>query len=185
MSTVTKVLIGVAVIVVIFGVSIIGTVIGVNNQCVRHEQNILAQYKQNQNNYDNFFKKVREIAQVPDMYVADLEKVYNSAMKGRYGDKGSVAVFQWIQENNPTVDSSIYKQIQQVIEAGRNSFEANQKMLLDKKRVYELVLNEFPSNIITKVLGFPKVNLKDIDIVTSEETENTFKNKKSDPLNIR
>lgn len=176
----------VVIVLIVLGlVSVVGAIIGVNNTCVSYEQSIIAQYKQNQNNYDNFFKKVKEVAQVPDIYVADFKKVYDGIMQGRYGSEGSKAAFQWIQENNPALDSSIYKQVQQVIEAGRENFEINQKTLLDKKRVYQTYIGVFPNNFISRIVGFPRIELDKYDIVTSDVTQQVFEEKKSEPLTIR
>jgi len=156
-----------------------------NNRCVVSENGIEAQYDQNRNNYDNYFKKLKETAQVPDMYTEDLKKLYDGAMSGRYGANGSKAVFQFIKEQNPTLDSGLYRQIQQVIEAGRNSFEADQKSLIAKKQAYKDYLRSQPSGFFSGLLGFPKIDFNKYDIVTSDETEETFKKKKSAPLKLR
>lgn len=185
MSTTVKVLIGVGALLLLVGVSCVGTVISTNNSLVSMEQSIKAQYDQNRNNYDNMWKKFREVAQVPAMYTEDLKKVYDSAITNRYGAEGSKAMFQFIQEHNPTFDSSMYKQIQQVIESGRNSFEANQKMLLDKKRVYETRLGQFPTNFVASFLGFPKIDLNQFNIITSDQTDEAFRTKKADEVKLR
>ncbi len=183
-----KKLIGIGIglsVVFLFLLIFISSIFGINNQCVGQEQSIIAQYNQNKNNYDNYFKKLKETAQVPDMYVDSFKKVYNGIMSGRYGVGGSKAAFQWIQENNPNFDSSLYKQIQEVIEAGRNSFEANQKTLLDKKQIYQTLLGQIPDGFFAKLMGFPKIDLEKYNIVTSEETEGVFNSKKSEPINIK
>jgi hypothetical protein len=185
MSTGLKIALGLLVVVVLFVGVGLTSIIGFNNDMVQQEAGIKAQYKQNQNNYDNFVKKVREAAQVPDMYAADLEKVYKAAITGRYGADGSKAVFQFLQEQNPNLDVSVYTKIQQLVESGRNSFEADQKTLLDKKRVYEVSLGQFPGNIVAGALGFPKIDLDKFDIVTSQETDDAFNTKKAAPINIR
>jgi hypothetical protein len=94
-------------------------------------------------------------------------------------------MFQWLREHNPTLDASVYKKVQDIIEAGRNSFEADQKMLIDKKRAYETSLETFPHNIVAGALGFPKITLDDYGIVTSDHTEEVFKEGKSDPIKLR
>lgn len=177
--------IGIFVIILMFGGYIVGTVISFNNTAIRMENGISAQYEQNKNNYDNYFKKLKEVAQVPEMYIKDMKKLWDGVMTGRYGTEGSKAMFQFIQEQNPTVDASLYKKIQDIIESGRNSFEADQKMLIDKKNSYDNFRQIFPNNIITEFLGFPKIDLTKYAIVTSQETEQAFETKKSEPINIR
>lgn len=185
MSLAVKICLAVGVVFVLCGITCAGSVISTNNELVAQEQGLQAQYDQNRNAYDNMFKKFQEVSQVPEMYASDLKKVYDSAIQNRYGKDGSKAMFQWIQEHNPTFDSSMYRQIQQVVEAGRNSFEAEQKMLLDKKRVYLTQLNQFPTSFVARLLGFPKIDLKKIDIVTSDDTEKAFTTKKADPIKLR
>lgn len=185
MSTTVKVLIGLFVVGLLGTATIVGSVIGINNNMVAQEQGIKAQFDQNKNNYDNYFKKLKEAAQVPDMYTQDLKEVYTAAITGRYGANGSQAAFQWLKEHNPNVDASLYKKIQQIIEAGRDNFEADQKMLIDKKRVYETALNQVPGGLVAKFLGFPKIDLSKFKIVTSDHTEEAFTKGKSDPIKLK
>lgn len=185
MSTGLKITVAVLGVFFLFTVGIVGTFVGTNNELVSLEQSITAQYDQNKNNYDNFFKSVKEVAQVPSMYVDDMKKVYDSAIKGRYGEDGSKAMFSFIKEHNPNFDASLYTKIQQVIQSGRKDFELNQKMLIDKKRLYQTNLRKFPSNIVAGVLGFPKIDLNKFNIVTSDATEKAFIEGKSEPMTIR
>jgi hypothetical protein len=184
MSMATKILLGVVVgmFVLFMGAGL--DACSVHNSCVRQENGLEAQYQQNQNNYANYFNKLKEIAQVPSMYAADLEKVYKGAISGRYGADGSKATMQFIVEHNPSFDSSLYSKIQQVIEAGRNSFEADQKTLLDKRRVYQNTVGEFPGSVVAGMMGFPKVDLKKYDPVINEETAAAFTTKKAGPISI-
>lgn len=185
MSRTVMVLLGLLIAGVVFLGTLVASVVGINNNLVTQENGLEAQYKDVQNAYDNHFKKLKEAAQVPEMYASDLEKIYKGALQGRYGEDGSKAVFQFIQEQNPQVDSSVYKQLQQIIEAGRNEFKASQTSLLDKKRVYKISLQTFPNNIVAGALGFPKLDLAKIDIVTSAETEEAFESKKAPPIKLK
>ncbi len=85
----------------------------------RSEKGIKAQYEDMENVLAQYSLKVAEIAQVPEMYRDDLKEVYRAAIEGRYGANGSQATMQWLREQNPNFDSSLYTKIQQVMEAGR------------------------------------------------------------------
>lgn len=185
MSNLVKVLLGLGASGLLLTVLFASATVGFYNDCVTNEKGIEAQYKQNQNNYDNYTKKVLEVAQVPAMYRDDLTAVTKAAISGRYGANGSKAVFQWLKEQNPNLDPSLYVQIQRVIEAGRNGFEADQKVLLEKKRIYEVSTGTFPNNFIARFFGFPSEKIASMDIVTSSETEDAFKTKKSKPVKLR
>ena len=185
MKTGVVVGLGILATVVLTGMVLVVSAIGFYNTSIRMENGIKAQYEQNKNNYDNYFKKLKEVAQVPDMYVADMKKLWDGVMAGRYGAKGSQAVFQFIKEQNPQIDPSLYKKVQDVVEAGRNGFEADQKMLIDKKREYDNYRMGFPNNVLAGFMGFPKIDLDKFRIVTSDETEGVFERKKSEPIKLR
>ena len=177
-------LLGLAVVVGILVVVFFGTALGYRSDCVALEARIKAQYKQDQNNYDNMWKKFKEMAQVPEQYVADMKKIWGDTLKGRYGAEGSKAVFQFIQEHNPQLDASIYAKLQAAIEAGRNGFAADQQQLLDIKREYEVVLNGNRALLVGWLMSYPTIDLAEYDIVTSDETQETFKNKKSKEIDV-
>lgn len=186
MSTLGKAVTGIGVGLIAFAIVGVVSVIGIYNTCVRHEADIKAQYSENQNNYDKLFKTVAETAQVPTAYANDLKDLYTTTTATRYGQGGSKAVFQFIKEHNPTLDSSLYKQVQQVIESGRIDFESKQASLIDRKRVYESqVINTAVTGFVAKVLGFPRIDLTKFDIVTSAHTTSTFETKQSEPFKIR
>jgi hypothetical protein len=125
------------------------------------------------------------MAQVPEMYAADLQKVYEGAIKGRYGADGSKAVFQFIQEHNPNFDSSMYSRLQQAMQSGRAKFESEQKMLLDKKRAYEEMLVTFPGSAVNSFFGYPRKDIASMDIVIDDRTAEDFATKRSTPISLK
>lgn len=156
--------------------------IGVRNEFVAIENGVVAQYDQNKNNYDNYVKKILEIAQVPTMYKKGLEDVTRQVIAGRKG--GPNEVFRFIKEHNPNFDSSLYLKVQQEISAGRDKFEEDQKMLIEKKQIYKTRLDTFPSGTVAQMFGFPRVDLEKIGIITSDRTERAFETKKDDAIKL-
>ena len=159
--------------------------IGFSNTATRFEVNIKAKYTDNKNVYDNGFKKVVELAQVPDMERDNLLKLYQGAMTGRYGQQGSQALFQFINEQNPHVTGQLYTQIQETIRAFREEFQSNQTRLVSLKQEYETFLTATTSGWIYNTIGhYPRIDLSQFDIVTSDKTEDDFRTKRAEPLKL-
>ena len=91
----------------LIAVSLIGSAISYYNYGVRTEAGIVAAWENNENILGQYSLKVIEAAKVPDKYTEDLRTVYREAMTGRYGDDGSGAVMQWIQEQNPQLSPEL------------------------------------------------------------------------------
>ncbi len=150
------------------------------------EKSLQATYSNNQNILAQYSQKVMEAAQVPDMARDDIVKVAKAAMEGRYGSEGSKAVFQMITEQNPTVDPKLNRQVLQIVEGGRNDFQNAQTRLIDQKRVYETALGSFWQGMWLRIAGYPKVNLADFKVITTDRTEATFQaGKEEAPLQLR
>lgn len=173
------------VIAVIIGVLVMSYISAFNTGNAM-EQTLKATYTNNQNILAQYSQKVMEAAQVPDMARDDIVKVAKEAMQGRYGTEGSKAVFQMITEQNPSVDPTLYRQVQQIIEGGRTEFQNAQTRLIDQKRVYETALGSFWQGMWMRIAGYPKVNLADYKVITTDRTERTFQaGKEEAPLQLR
>jgi hypothetical protein len=150
------------------------------------ENQLKAVQTDNKNKLAQYGQKVLEVAQVPDMYKKDLVEVTQAAIQGRYGPNGSQATFQMLKEANVTLDPGMYKQVQQVIEAGRNDFQAGQTRQIDVRRQYETQLGSFWTGMWMRFAGYPKVTLKDFDIVSTDRADTVFQNHKEDgPIQLR
>lgn len=160
--------------------------VSANNTANAMEQQIKAQYENNKNVLAGYTQKIAEAAQVPDMMRDDLQKVVTGAIQARYGEEGSKATMQWLKEQNPQLDPEIYRKLQQIIEAGRDEFKNSQTRLIDVKRNYETSLGNFWSGIWMRVAGYPKINLADYKVVTTDKVEQTFdKGREDGPVQLR
>jgi len=150
------------------------------------ENSIEAAWKQSENVLAQYGQKIAEAAQVPAMQRDDLSKVVTDALQSRYGADGSKAVFQWIQEQNPKIDSKVYVQLQQMIESGRNDFSNSQKMMIDRKQIYNTQLGSFWRGFWLDVAGYPKRDMSKYIEVTTSRASDTFKTGvEASPIKLR
>lgn len=150
----------------------------------RLEQNIVATHENNKNILAQYGNKVAEAAQIPGMQRDDLAAVVTAALEGRYGDDGSRAVVQWIQEQNPQIDSTVYVQLQRMIEAGRNEFSVAQTKLVDQKRVYETALGSFWTGMWLNIAGYPRIDLDEYQIVSTARANEAFETGVEAPMDL-
>lgn len=173
-----------------------------HNTANRLENSVRAQASQNQNAYDAFWKTIVEMSQVNDAYKEDFKSVLMGGMEARYGKSGSQAVMQWIQEQNPALDPTVYTKLQTAIEAGRTRFANEQELLLDKQRSYRDHLGSVSGGIWAGFTGHPKevmgtmaptvdldgdgrITVLDYPIVTSSRTASAFATGQDDAIQLR
>lgn len=151
----------------------------------RYENRIVASHDNLKNILSQYQIKISEMAQVPDMYKDDMKEVISAAIQGRYGEGGSKAVFQWLKEQNPSLDVSVYSKIQIAIEGGRDRFTNEQTIFIDTKRAYETELGSLITGTFLRFAGYPKINLSDYNIVTNVATEKAFETGVDEPVKLR
>lgn len=165
---------------------VIGTImcVSTNNTCVTYEANLAAVKQQSKSQYDTFWKSVKEVAQVPSQYSKDMKETYAAIMDSRYKDKNPL--MNWIKEANPNFDSSMYKQVQQVIESGRNDFKDSQKQMIDSAREYKTYVQKMPTSFIAHLMGHPGPDFKwsDYEPVTSDRSEDAFATRKDEAVDV-
>lgn len=147
----------------------------------RAEQTILAVWENNENILAQYGQKIQEAAQVATMQRDDVAAILTGGMDARYGENGSQAVFQWIQEQNPNVGPEVYTKIQQLVEAGRNEFQDAQTRLIDQKRGYRTQLGSLWRGTFLKFAGYPRINIgypigtqDDYEPITTTRAANVF-----------
>lgn len=182
-----SVVLGIVAVVLVLLALIIPSVFGyisAYNLGNRTENQLSAILENNENIYANGTQKVIEIAQVPQMYAEQVSKVTREAIQGRYGQEGSKAVFQMLQEQNPQLDSAMFSKIQVVIEEFRNKFERAQTDMIDVKRSYNTQLGSLWTGFWLKIAGYPKLDLKKFDIVTTNKARETFETKRDSGIQL-
>ena len=174
--------IGAAALLLIVGVS---SWLNAANTGAEQEAGLRATMDNNRQILATYGNTIGEMAQIPAIQRDNLNSVLETAFSARYGEGGSQAVFQFITENYPgTLDNTLYQNIQNQIVAGRREFQQNQTALLDKKRVYEIMLNRPISGFWLKLAGYPKVDLATIRAVSSARADAVFETGQDNGLTI-
>lgn len=161
--------------VIAVGLGFLASMWSYSNQATKAEVNIGRFDSDRQNVLSAYTLKIKEMAQVPDKYKADLQDVIKATFEGRYGADGSKAVFQFIQEKNLNLDSKLYQNLQVAMEAGRNNFQLAQTKVIDACANYEGLRNYVVSGFFVELAGFPKKNIgKLCQTVVDVQTKQTF-----------
>ena len=159
--------------------------ISASNYGATAEAGLEAAWTNNQNILGNYTLKIKEMAQVPDMYADDLKSVLAAELSARYGSDGSKATMQWIKEHAVNFDSSLYTSLQQTMSAGRDEFTVAQTRMIDEKRQYTMNLNFFWRGFWLKLAGYPKVNLEKYKPVVASDTARAFETGVAEPVKLR
>jgi hypothetical protein len=176
------------VVLFLVGIAIytVGSYVSAHNYSNKSEVGISTARKNNMNILGQYTTQIAEMVQVPTMMKDDLKEVIQAAIGGRYGAEGSKATWQWIKEHNPSVDPTLYQNIQQAIEAGRNKFENAQTALLSRCQEYETQRGYLIRGIWIRVAGFPKINVdKFCTPIISTHAKESFETGIDDGVKLR
>ena len=155
-----------------------GSYISYKNDHVRVHNLAEAQQKANEVTYDKAWKVIQQQAGVTSEYKDSFKEVFLAMTQARYQADSDNLLMKWVQENNPTFDSSLFKQLSSSIEAQRNEFANEQKKLLSVKQEHDNIVGTFPGSLF---LDSAQLEVK---IVTSNKTEVTFATGKEDDIDL-
>lgn len=164
---------------------IVGNYFNYANLGATTENMLITKRDDNKNVMAGYSTKVREIAQAAKLGVDAQTKLIKLANESRYGENGSQATIQFLQEQNPTVDTQLYKQLQQVIEAERTRFTNAQTEMLDIRNQYKTMLDKPYSKFWLTFAGYPKINFSDFDIIINNYTENAYTTKRAEAIDLQ
>lgn len=158
------------------------------NSAVGMESSIVAQYNDNKQELATYGLKVIESARVSDKYKDSVKEVAIAAIEGRYGEDGAKQAILLITEQNPSIDSSVYLNLQQTIQAGRDAYKNKQTLLMDKCRAYTNLQKSFVSGFYLRLAGFPRTNDPTFETmckpITSARAEKAYEAGQDEPLNF-
>ncbi|MFA6255717.1 MAG: hypothetical protein WC606_00910 [Candidatus Absconditabacterales bacterium] len=99
-------------------------------------------------------------SQVVKQYSQTVIKAIDAVMSGRYGDGGSKAVMQWIQEKNPEISSTVYIKLQQSVETWFTNIQMANEDEIAKVANYKNHYQDPVNIVFAWAFGFPKIDMK-------------------------
>lgn len=157
-----------------------------SNAANKLEKSITASTRDRESTLAQYGQSVLEGVQIPNMAKEHLKETIQAAIAGRYGPNGSQAVFQSIQENNPTIDPSLYRNLQRKIDAGRAEFNDKNRIVASKCQIYETSMDNVWSGFWMNLSGWPKIDVKKVcEPISTDRAQDAVKNgKESGPLQL-
>lgn len=154
--------------------------IGVQNRFVSLENQISAEYDKGKAILSQGGQAVADMSKLTGVAAKQIKDVTVSAIQGRYGDGGSKAVFQVLQEQNGAVDPQLYRNVQAKIAGTREEFQNNQNLVTDRKRAAYTMLDTIPTKYVLGFFGQPDKNIgyrgqkDDYPVILSVQSKSTF-----------
>lgn len=139
MTTFTIVILSILAIVII----IIAMYFSYNNKEIALRKESEAQRGKIETVRDRMFQIIQEQANVSTEYREAFNEIYPKIIEGRYKDGGQL--MKWIQEANPTFDTSLYQTLSNSIEVQRTAFTSTQNRMLDIINQRATLIEQLPS----------------------------------------
>ena len=134
----------VIIIIAVLVVALVAMYFSYNNKEIALRKEAEAQKGKIESIHDKMWKVIKQKANVTEQYREMFEKVYPDIIAGRYSGEGAMAM-KWIQEANPEIDASLYKDVMQAIEIQREHLHTAQTRMLDVIREREALIESYPS----------------------------------------
>jgi hypothetical protein len=135
--------------------------------------------------FDNMWKTIKQVAQVPDQHKNAFKDVMTSYASARSDGKGGEGntFLSVMQEAVPdfTGSAELFAKIQTVVEAKREGWTTRQKELRDLKREHDTLLRTFPGVFYNGFVGHEELEAV---VITSTKTEEVFKSGKDDDVDL-
>jgi hypothetical protein len=160
----------------VVGVSVISTYNGLSGLKNTYEMKV----KSNQAEFDNMWKKIQEVAEIPEQKKESLKEVLAAYTSGRQA--GQQQLMTWVKEAVPaTTGLDIYDKLMNTVTGSRDTWTMKQTELVGIAEQYNARIVKFPDNYIAGMFGFAKIEPQ---VITSTRTESTFQAGKDDQVGL-
>jgi len=156
-------------------------VVGTLNQEARVRVTITAKIKDNESEFDNMWKKIAQIAQVPEAKKNALKDIFVSHADARGKGQGGGAMMLWVKESVPNADLKVYDKLMNIINSSRDAWTMRQKELIDLKRAHDQMFETIPSSFIVS----SRESLRpEITVITSTKSKEAMATGKDDDVDL-
>jgi len=114
-----------------------------NNSEIALRKQVEGQKQKTEAIFDNMWKVLKSKASVTDQYKNAFAEIFPALIAGRYS-KGDGSLMKWVQEQNPSFDVSLYKDLMRSIEIERQSFINEQEVLIDMGVQHDIMISQIP-----------------------------------------
>ena len=175
-----------AIIAIVLVIGFVGfiTVISTNNREIDLRNSFKAKMDERTAFYDKMWKTISQKSQIALKNDSSFAKNVNAIMQNR---KDAPQLFmKWVTESNPNANygevSKLYADLSRTVEAERNGFFEQEKMLQDIKREHDNYIMKFPSGFILGLFG----NREQLVYkpITSDRTGEVIKTGKDNNTNV-
>lgn len=133
--------------------------------------------------YDKMWKTLSQKSQIALRNDTSFRENINIIMAGRRDAQN--VVFKWITETNPNANyaevSALYQDLSRAVEAQREGFFTQEKVIQDIKLQHDNLLTTFPGSLILSILGRKHLVYKPI---TSDRTDNVISTGKDNNVDV-
>lgn len=172
-------------IIAVLAIIVLFMYVNISNKEVDRRNQVTAQQKACEANFDKMYKTIAQLAQIPEQYAKTskeaFKEIYPDLISGRYqNDNGTF--MKWITESNPTYDMAsigkLYEKLAVAIEANRAEFFMEQKKLISYQQEHKNILQKWPGSWL---LSRDTIT---ITIITSTYSEQVYKTGKDDNVEL-
>lgn len=159
--------------------------VGVYNGFVAAEQTVKARYKASQASLTNAVNTLKTMGVTTQKYIDVFTNALKIAIEGRYGQGGSKAVVQFLQEQNPTMPTEVMTKLQDATEEVYADFYASNVATVDADRAYMTSVKSFPANLVASIFKFPTFEYTNAGydkVIMTAESETAFQTSKMESI---
>src|SRR5512138_2895522 len=136
MKTSTMIILAIVAIVVLLGIIIFSMSVTYSNKEIQLRNLITNKQLDNTNEYDNMWKKIKQVAQVTEKERQSLMNIFVQYAAERTTESNNL-MMNWIKEAVPNVSPELYRNLSNIITSSRDSWTMRQKELIDFKREHD------------------------------------------------